>query len=64
VKCAIVAEHCGHPVGSHVVWHAPKQKEGGQTVMNRAAPRSLARGAAGTVASPSGRSPRNRRPFL
>ena len=26
VKCAIVAEHCGHPVGSHVVWRAPGQK--------------------------------------
>jgi len=23
VKCAIVATHCGHPVGSHVVWQAP-----------------------------------------
>jgi len=26
VKCAIVAGHCGHPVGSHVVWRAPGQK--------------------------------------
>lgn len=23
VKCPIVAAHCGHPVGSHVVWRAP-----------------------------------------
>lgn len=22
VKCPLVAEHCGHPVGSHVVWQA------------------------------------------
>jgi hypothetical protein len=27
VKCAIIAEHCGHPEGSHVVWHAPKQRK-------------------------------------
>jgi hypothetical protein len=25
VKCAIVADHCGHPVGSHVVWRAPNK---------------------------------------
>lgn len=23
VKCEIVAEHCGHPLGSHLVWKAP-----------------------------------------
>jgi hypothetical protein len=27
VKCAIIAEHCGHPEGSHVVWQAPKQRK-------------------------------------
>lgn len=24
VKCPVVAEHCGHSVGSHVVWHSPQ----------------------------------------
>ncbi len=37
VKCPTVAERCGHPVGSHVVWkaragHAPRRSPVGRTV--------------------------------
>ena len=48
VKCAIVAAHCGHPVGRHVVWCAPRQKKSERAGMNSAVPFSCACGAVKT----------------
>lgn len=32
VKCNVVANHCGYPVGSHVIWHASAQAHSGDFV--------------------------------